>query len=260
MMLRDKVVLISGVGPGLGIQLGRGAVREGARVVLAARSIDRIEPMAAELRAAGAEAIAVRADVADEGECVAAAERALAAFGRIDGLVNSARMRGPMTPLEDIPVETWAANYDITCLGALRMARAVLPAMKAAGGGAIVNVGTISQVRPYPGEAEYATAKTALGGLTRNLAKELGKYGVRVNCTRMGYMWGPSIERFFQRRSEQEGRPAQELVDAVAGSFPLGTIPTDAQCANAVLFLLSDLSAAITGASLDVNGGEWMTP
>jgi len=132
--------------------------------------------------------------------------------------------------------------------------------MKEAGGGAIVNVGTISQVRPYPGEADYATAKTALGGLTRYLAKELGRHGIRVNCTRMGYMWGPSIERFFRTRSEREGRPVQELVDDVARSFPLGRIPSDAECANAVLFLLSDLSAAITGASLDVNGGEWMTP
>jgi NAD(P)-dependent dehydrogenase (short-subunit alcohol dehydrogenase family) len=259
-MLSDKIILISGVGPGLGLQLAKAAAREGAKVVLAARSIERIEGMAAAIRAEGGEAIAVRADVADEAECRAAAEQAMTAFGRIDGLVNSARLRGPMTPLEDIPVETWAANYDITCLGALRMTRAVLPAMKAAGGGSIVNIGTISAVRPYPGEAEYATAKTALGGLTRQLAQELGTHGVRVNCTRMGYMWGPSIERFFRTRSEREGRPAQDLIDEVAKSFPLGRIPTDAQCANAVLFLLSDLAAAITGASLDVNGGEWMTP
>ncbi|WP_157217071.1 SDR family oxidoreductase [Flavisphingomonas formosensis] len=260
MMLRDKVIFVSGVGPGLGIQLGRAAVREGARVVLAARSIERVEAMAAQLRAEGAEAIAARVDVAREEECAAAAEVASSTFGRIDGLVNSARLRGPMRSLEDIPIEAWSANYDVTCLGALRMTRAVLPAMKAAGGGSIVNVGTISQVRPYPGEADYATAKTALGGLTRYLAKELGGHGVRVNCTRMGYMWGPSIERFFRTRSEREGRPAEELVDEVARSFPLGVIPTDAQCANAVLFLLSDLAGAITGASLDVNGGEWMTP
>jgi NAD(P)-dependent dehydrogenase (short-subunit alcohol dehydrogenase family) len=258
MLLRDRVVIVTGVGPGMGRKLALLLADEGAKVAVSARNTGFVAEVVREIEAKGGAAIGVPTDVSDMAQCENLAARTLEAFGRIDGLVNSAYAHNDFLPFEDRDLAVWQANMDVTYFGALRMVKAVLPAMKAQGQGAIVNVSTKSSLKMVPGEGDYGTAKGALNAGTRQLATELGKYGIRVNAARMGWMWGVPVERALEHRAAQRGLTMDEIKANVVSQIPLGRIPTDEECARAVVFLLSDYASAITGAALDVNGGEYM--
>ncbi|HLG85698.1 MAG TPA: SDR family oxidoreductase [Alphaproteobacteria bacterium] len=260
MLLQDKVVIVTGVGPGMGRKLALIAAAEGAKVAVSARTKSFVDGVVEEIQQAGGAAIAVSTDVADMAQCENLARATLDAFGRIDGLVNSARAHGPFITFEDGDLDEWAANMQVTCFGALRMVKAVLPAMKRQGGGAIVNVSTMAALKPMTGEADYATAKGALTTATRQLANELGQYNIRVNCTRMGWMWGAPVQGYVRGQAKALGVPEAEVIAPIAKRIALGVIPPDEECAKSVLFFVSDYSKVVTGASLDVNGGEYMAP
>ncbi|WP_157221155.1 SDR family oxidoreductase [Flavisphingomonas formosensis] len=259
MLLPGKVLIIAGAGPGLGRRMALLAAGEGARVVLAAQSRNEPERIAAEVRAAGGEAIARVADVGTDADCKALAAATLDRFGRIDCLVNNAFSTASSGPFEEALLDQWMVNMNITCFGALRMVDAVLPAMKAQGGGAIVTISSKAAVQHVPGQSAYAVAKAALEGATRQLASELGMYNIRVNCARPGWMWGITTETFLQMQADANGCSVDDLIAPVKARMPLGRIPTDEDCAKAVLFLASDFACALTGVTLDVNGGERMS-
>lgn len=259
MLLEGKVIIVSGVGPGMGQSLARLAAVEGAKVMLGARSRDYLEEVAADIRDKGGQAIFQPCDVGDASQCQNLAAAAVKAFGTIHGLINSAYMHGAWKSVEAADVDEWRAIYDINCLGALRMAQAVLPAMKQAGGGAIVNVSTQASVKPFPGEGGYATAKGGLTTLSRQMAKDFGRYGVRVNTTRMGWIGGAPVRGWIDREVAG-GRKREEVVGGVTSDISLGIIPPEDDCARGVLFLVSDYSKAVSGAVLDINGGQYMAP
>ncbi|TZG29245.1 SDR family oxidoreductase [Sphingomonas montanisoli] len=258
MLLKDKVVVISGVGPGMGQSLARIAAAEGAKVGLGARNKAFIEGVADEIRAAGGEAVAVPTDVTSADQCRALAAATEKAFGRIDGLVNSAYIHGPWQTTDEVDVAEFAAVYDVNCAGALRMAQACLPALKASKG-AIVNVSTQSTVDPFPGEGAYGTAKGGLNALTRHMAKDFGRHGIRVNLTRMGWIGGAPVYGYIDSQVAA-GRDRDEVVGEITARIALGIIPPEEDCAKAVLFLVSDYSKVMSGASVDVNGGQYMAP
>jgi len=128
--------------------------------------------------------------------------------------------------------------------------------MKSRGSGAIVNISTLATRKPMPGEGGYAMAKAALNQMTRQLAVELSGSGIRVNTALMGWMLGAPLEQYF----ESLGDGATAFRTRRTSEIPVGHIPPDADCAKAVYFLLSDYASEITGAALDVNGGDWVAP
>jgi len=263
MLLKDKVVVVSGVGPGLGRALAEIAAAEGAKVVLAARNLAFLEEVRSGIAAAGGTATAIACDITDAEQCARLASGAAAACGgRIDGLVNSAYLHGEWSGVEDADAADWARVYDVNCLGALRLSQAVIPFMKDAGG-AIVNVSTMATVRPYGSEfgmeMGYAASKGGLNVLGKYMAADLGQYGVRVNTCRMGWIHGAPVQQFIDSQVAA-GRPEAEVVGAITKDIPLGKIPPQDDCARAVLMFLSDYTKAVTGAVLDVNGGHWMAP
>jgi NAD(P)-dependent dehydrogenase (short-subunit alcohol dehydrogenase family) len=260
MLLQDKVIIVTGVGPGMGRQLALLAAAEGACVAVAARSADFISGIASEIRTSGGRVIAVPTDVGDAQACARLVAATLSAFGRIDGLVNSAYKVADSTPFETADIDAWQANMDVTCFGAVRMIQAVLPAMKAAGGGAIVNMGALAAAQPAAGQSDYAVSKAALEGATRQLARELGVHGIRVNVARMGWLWGEPVRNYLSWQAQQTGVALQSLVADIAARTALGVIPPEEECAKSALFLVSDYARMITGAILDVNGGEYMVP
>jgi len=259
MLLRDKVVIITGVGPGMGRKMALLAAAEGANVVLAARSQAFLESVDAEIKNAGGFCLSVPTDVGDGGQCQRLVQLAQERFGRIDGLINSAYRHATYLPFEQAPLESWQANLDITCFGALRMIKAVLPAMKAQKSGAIVNVTALAAVQPAPGQADYAVAKAALEGATRQLAREFGPYNIRVNSTRMGWLWGEPVQNFIRQEAQARGVTEEEAIAPIASRIALGVIPPDEECAKTVLVLLSDYTRMVTGTTLDVNGGEYFS-
>ena len=259
MLLEGKTIIISGVGPGMGQALAQIAAREGANVGLGARSQDVIEDIAGRVEAAGGAALARSTDVTDAGQCQTLADAVASKFGRIDGLINSAYIHGPWTTTDSADVEDWKSVIDVNCLGALRMAQACLPSMKENGGGAIVNVSTMSTVNPFPGEGGYSAGKGALNALTRHMAKDFGRFNIRVNVTRMGWIGGKPVYDYIDR-AVADGAKREDVEGEIKGRIPLNIIPPEDDCARAVLFFVSDYAKVVTGASLDVNGGQYMAP
>ncbi|OCC23304.1 hypothetical protein MB02_11745 [Croceicoccus estronivorus] len=259
MLLSGKVLIIAGAGPGLGRRLAMLGAKEGARIVVATQFREGPEQTAAEVRASGGQAIARVADIGSASDCRGLAEATLEEFGRIDGLINCAFSTEATGPFGETALEQWMANFNITCLGALRMAEAVVASMKARGGGAIVNVSSMAAVQHVPEQSAYAIAKAAIEGATRQLAAELGPHNIRVNCARPGWMWGATTQAYLQMQAEARHCTVEDMLTPIRARIPLGRIPTDEECAKAVLFLASDYASALTGVTLDVNGGERMS-
>jgi len=260
MLLEGRVAVISGMGPGLGQELARAFVREGARIGICCRNAGFLEGIAKECRAAGGEVVAVPADVTDRAQCERLVAETAKAFGKIDTLVNSAYTAGAMTLFEDTDPELWRLPWEVNVLGALHLTQAALPHLKAAGASAVCNVNSMVQKKPLPGQAAYASSKAALAAATKMLAKELGQYGIRVNSVHMGWMWGPPVEAYVRWQSKSRNLAPEQVVAEITANMPLGEIPADEDVAEAVAFFCSDRSRMITGESLMVNAGELFRP
>ena len=256
MILKDEVVIVSGVGAGLGAKLAIRAAAEGAKVVMAARSSDVMNQTLKEITAAGGDAVAVQCDVRKTEDVERVAATAVEKYGKITGLVNSAYGHPGFTDLLDTEDKALRRAMDIILYGALGMSRAVVPHMTE--GGSIVNVGTMSTRVPLRGEGGYAMAKAAMGCASQYMALELGEKGIRVNQAIMGWLDGPGVRFYLTMTAEEKGITEQEVYDDIASRNPLGRIPTDEACAGGILYLLSSLASEVTGATLDVNGGEYM--
>jgi|SRR5277367_354520 len=257
MILQNKVTLISGVGPGLGRKLALEAAREGARLVLGARSIEFLRRVAQEICQAGGQAIAVPSDVTKREDCARLVTEAIAAFGCVDCLVNVAYRPGPFGLFEHADLRAWRESMDVTLFGPLNMIQSVLPYMKG-NGGSIVNIGSISTRAPLENHGPNMVPKAALMSATRQLALELGKYGIRVNNVIFGMLWGVPVENHLVAEATSNGIAIEELIADIAEKIPLKHIPPDEKCAKAILMILSDYASEVTGASLDVNGGAFL--
>jgi NAD(P)-dependent dehydrogenase (short-subunit alcohol dehydrogenase family) len=255
-MLSDEVVVITGVGPGLGAKLAARAAAEGAKVVMAARSTAVMDQVTKEVASVGGEAVGVPCDVRRPEDVQRLVDTAVDRFGTITGLVNSAYSHPGFYDLLDTPEKQLRRSMDIILFGTLGVTNAVVPHMKAAGGGSIVNIGTMTTRKPMRGEGGYAVAKAALTSATHFLALELGEHNIRANQAIMGWLDGPGVRYFLKFTAEQRGVTEQDVYNEIAARNPLGRIPTDEACAGAVLFLLSRLASEVTGATLDVNAGE----
>lgn len=257
MLLSGKVVIITGIGPGLGQELAYVFAREGAKIGICCRRSAELDRVAGEVQARGGEVVAVPTDVTDRASCKRLVDATVERFGRLDGLVNSAYNPGNMVLFEHADLDDWRPPIEVNLFGMLNMTQECLPHLKAAGGGAIVNVNSQIHRKPMPYQASYATSKAALEGATKMLAKELGGYGIRVNSVFMGWMWGPPVEGYVESMAAS-GVPKDDVIGGITKDIALGFIPDDSDCANAVAFLCSDYARVITGAGLDVNGGDYL--
>jgi NAD(P)-dependent dehydrogenase (short-subunit alcohol dehydrogenase family) len=259
-LLEGKVCLVSGVGPGLGLQLVRAFVREGADLVLGARTEANLRAAASEVEAAGRRAFWRTTDITSVEQCRALADGGAEHLGRIDVLVNNAyNGAGGGVMFEDADIDSWRPLFDVNVLGTLKMTQAVIPIMKRQGSGSIVNVNSMSTKLPIATHSGPASGKAPLSAATRTLALELGPSGIRVNEVLMGWMWGAPVQEYVSATALEQGVSEDEIVAGITKDIPLGIVPTDSDCANAVVFLASDLARVVTGAGLNVNGGQFMS-
>ena len=229
-------------------------------MVLAARTPAKLDVAEQEIRDLGlATAILkVPTDITDQEQCQALVDRTVAEFGRIDVLFNSAYDPGSFEPIEEADLDGWRRAMEVNFFGTMQLTQACVGHMKTSGGGSIVMIATMVEHKPLATQGGYGASKSALRNATRHLALELGKYNIRVNSCHMGWMWGPAVEGYFAWQSQTTGKTQEELITEVTRSIPLGVIPDDGDCAKAAMFFASDYSKVVTGAGLDVNGGEYM--
>lgn len=258
-LLTGKTVVVSGVGAGLGHQVAAAVVRDGGNAVLGARTEANLAKSAAEIDPDGAHTAYRPTDITDESQCAALATLAHERFGRVDAVVHVAAWDGYFGGLEDADFTTWQSVIDVNLLGSLRMTRACLPGLKAAGG-SVVFIGTQSSVAAptQVRQAAYAASKGALTSAMYSLARELGPHRVRVNTVLPGWMWGPPVQAYVQFTAQTEGAPEAEVLKRLTDRMALPDLATDADVADAAVFLASDRARAITGQSLLVNAGELM--
>jgi NAD(P)-dependent dehydrogenase (short-subunit alcohol dehydrogenase family) len=255
-LLEGTVVVVSGVGPDLGRAVALRCARAGADVVLAARTAARLDEVAKEVTALGRRAAAIPTDITDEDSAAHLAQAALAAFGRVDTLVNNAFAIPPMTSLADADLATFRASFETNVLAALRLTRLLAPALAEHQGSVImINSAVLRHSRVSFGG--YKLTKSALLALAQSLATELGPGGVRVNSVAPGWIWGDTLKWYFGYLAEQRGVGRQQVYDETAADTDLRRLPEPGEIADAVVFLASSMARAITGQCLDVNCGEF---
>ncbi len=261
MLLDDKVVIVSGVGPGLGQANARALAREGATVVLAARNREYLEQVRGEIEGSGGRAVAVPTNLVDAEQVQALVERTVDSFGRLDGVVNNAFRMDVFQPFEQVDLVKWRKIFDVNVWGTLALTQACVPHLKQAaadhGDASIVFVVSMSMRKNRELEGGYAASKAAVHTAARTMALELGPAGVRVNCVAPGWIGGPNVETFIEMESTARGIDRDEVRREIEARIPLRMIPPQDDIANSVVFFVSPWSRVITGQTLDVNGGEF---
>lgn len=257
LQLTDKVAVITGPAKGMGAAITLAFAREGARLVLAGRDLAAIEPVAQQARALGVPAIVVACDLTVAAQTEALAAAALQAFGRIDVLVNVAGGSGPIgkTGWETTP-EEFDEIVQLNMKGCFNTMRAVLPTMIAQRGGKVVNVGGTFGMRGRAGRMAYSASKWGLRGITKSFALEAGPHNININCVAPGMVDGPRFrEKVCANMARTLGISLEEAMTRHAADYALRRVSTDADVANACLFLASEVSRQITGTDLPVDGG-----
>ncbi len=258
-LLADRVVLVSGVGPGLGRAVAAAALREGARVALGDLDAERARGIARELDPDGARSLVFPLDITSDAACTAFVARIEARFGRLDGVVHVAALDHLVGGLLEGGLDDWDRTAQINVKGTLQMTRAAVPLLQRSGGSVVV-IGTIGVVRPRLETLRfaYAMSKGALRTAVRYLARELGAHRIRVNTVAPGFKWGPVLEAWANEQAARRGVPLGEVVAGLERETALGSLASDDDVANSVVFFLSDLSAKVTGQILYVDAGSYL--
>ncbi|WP_197375412.1 SDR family oxidoreductase [Mycolicibacterium baixiangningiae] len=255
-LLDGKVVVISGVGPALGTTLARRCAEAGADLVLAARTVERLDDVAEQVTGLGGRAVSVGTDITDDAQVANLVERSLEAYGKVDVLINNAFRVPSMKPLANTTFEHIREAIELTVLGALRLTQGFTPALADANG-AVVNVNSMVIRHSQAKYGAYKMAKSALLAMSQSLATELGDQGIRVNSVVPGYIWGDTLKSYFNHQAGKYGTTVDDIYQATAAASDLKRLPTEDEVASAILFMASDLSSGITGQTLDVNCGEY---
>jgi NAD(P)-dependent dehydrogenase (short-subunit alcohol dehydrogenase family) len=256
-LLKGRVAIVSGIGPGVGKEVAYALAREGADVVLAARTASALEEVALGIQKRRQKALCVPTDIAKPEDCQRLVETAIKQLKRVDVLVNNAFLTHPWGAIEQANFDDWKKILDVNLFGSLRLSQLVIPHMRRQGGGSIVMVNTMSMRIIEPNVGGYASSKAALMTATQTLAKEVGADGIRVNSVVPGYIWSEKMEAYFKHLAKEQHRAYEEVHAEVANKTALHHIPDSSEIADAVLFFASDLSRGCTGQALDVNGGHY---
>jgi 3-oxoacyl-[acyl-carrier protein] reductase len=242
-----KVVLVTGAaGAGIGQAVARGFSALGAIVVLSDKHEARTNKVASEIAdETGNEVIGITFDTSEESQVERAIDQAIGRCGSLDIVVNNAGLNS-LSPLHEMPVETWRRVIDVSLTGTFLVTRRALVAMRQQNSGVIVNLSSIAGwMGTNEGEAHYAAAKAGIMGFTRASAIEAAPFGIRVNAVAPGLAWNSFLAKVY----------STDYIDEMARQTPLGRVGTPEDVANAVLFLASDKASFITGEVLCVSGG-----
>src|SRR5258705_5474535 len=245
--MNTQVVLITGGLTGIGRAAAVAFAKKGAKVVVAGRRNEAGKALVEELRSYGSEADFVNSDVRKEGDVRALVDKTVARFGRLDVAVNNAATEGQVGPITDQPEASYAATFDTNVLGVILSMKHEVRVMQAQGSGSIINISSTYGHEGAAGASVYVGSKHAVEGITKSVALETVKSGIRVNSVAPGPIDTGMLTRFT-------GTPENKA--ALATTVPMDRLGLSEEVANAIVFVASDEASFITGHVLNVDGGK----
>ena len=245
-MLDGRVIIVTGGAKGIGLAYCRGLAAEGATIIVG--DLRDGGEVVAELEDSGAEAMSLQVDVSDMAQTEAMAAAAVDAYGRIDGLVNNAAfyLAATRAPMWELAPEEWDLCFSVNVRGSWLCARAVVPAMRAQNGGRIVNIASMTVNDGTPNFLHYVSSKSAIWGLTRAMARELGEFGIAVNTITPDYI--PHDDAY------SSVQPGVDMAIRARRAFKRTQVPED--MVGTLTYLMSPMSDFVTGQNIWVNGGS----
>ena len=253
--LSERHVLVTAASRGIGRAAAEGFLAEGARVTICARDGDALQATSAQLaRVCGDSIYAVQADVTDPDQIRALYEAACGRFGPVQILVNNAGGPAPGTH-ETIADEDWATAFDLTLRSAVRLTNLVLPTMKSAGWGRVVNISSYSVRQPIDNMMLSNSLRLSVLGWAKTLATEVAPYGILVNTVCPGWTDTGRVASLLDSQSVAQGKPAMDIRSDIAATIPLRRIASPEEIANVILFLASNAASYLTGTAIPVDGG-----
>jgi 3-oxoacyl-[acyl-carrier protein] reductase len=258
MKLKNKVAIVTGSAQGIGKQVAAAFAREGAHVCLADLNGDKIKEVEKEIRSFGSQALAVPADVTEELSFKSMVEEAVKKFGRVDILSNQAGCTGPIAPAQHVEVKDYEYVMAVKAKGTFITNKVVLPYMIEQRSGSVINTSGTAGLRGYPWRVSYCASQWAIIGITKTIALEAGRFGVRVNAIAPGAVEGERMRKIITETAKTKGMSFQEMENIFIDGTAMKAWPQETEMASVAVFLASDDSNAITGQVIVADKG-WST-
>lgn len=256
MNLAGKVAIITGGGKGIGGVISRRLLQAGADIVVVARTMEPLETMAEEGRRLKKKVLVCQGDASRKEVAEKAVSEALAAFGRVDVLVNNTGIEGPNAPVTDVSLEEWRHTFAVNLDSAFLFCKKVVPVMKKQRSGSIINIASLAGTKGIICRSPYCASKWAMIGLSRTLAGEVGPENIRVNVIIPGMVAGDRADRVIRKRAKDFGVDYEEMFARTCREAPLQRLVTQEEIASMAVFLASDEASGITGEEIMVSCGR----
>jgi NAD(P)-dependent dehydrogenase (short-subunit alcohol dehydrogenase family) len=254
--LAGKVAIITGGGKGIGGVISRRFLKAGADVVVVARTLEPLEAIAEEGRLLDRKVVICQGDASREDVAEDAVRSAVAAFGKIDILVNNTGIEGPNAQVVDVALEDWHHTFAVNLDSAFLFCKKVVPVMKQQQSGSIINLASLAGTKGIICRSPYCASKWAMIGLSRTLACEVGPENIRVNIIVPGMVAGERANKVIRKRAKDFGVTYEEMLDITCREAPLRRLVTQEEIASMAVYLASDEASGITGEEIMVSGGR----
>lgn len=260
MRLKDRVAIVTGGGSGIGKAIALAMANEGAKVVITARNVDRLDNMVKEIRAGKHEALAIQTDISDSEQVKRMVQFTVDNFGKVDILVNNAAAIGNINiPITEMNLDEWQKSIATNLTGTMLCSKEVLKVMMPRKSGSIINISSVAGLFGLVNESPYAMTKCGILGFTTTMALEVGQYNIRVNSISPGATLTDEFGAVIKNSAKKQGVPYKDLLAKIGSYNSLKRMVNPSEIGSCAVFFASDDASAVTGQNLVVSCGFHIT-